>query len=350
MISMKLRTIATTIAGNLALALVLFAHPSSALTVDVVSISPEPQMDITDMLSGAPTGVGMVGWLLDSDMEYTAVLSVDEAPAVVITPGADIAVDQPWVYDATAGTVTVIFTGTGLKQLSDGPDNAAIIAVVPPVAEGEDGPPVEMTGAWMSTNVQDWELIPPTQDNVAFGFSLTGPVGETGFFHMFMPQGIIDLLSEMNGKELTIQDLAVFNGNDQASMSITEIAGGAYIDINVTFAAAVVAPTANSNSVTKSITVQEQLPISLAANKTSLKKGATANLFGWLKSGRQNKSIEVWRKVEGESTFTKWKSTKTNKAGRYEVEFTARQSASYKVKYHTAGKVKSSSVETITVE
>ena len=348
---MNVRTLSAAVLANLVLALAIVARPTSAMTVEVVSISPEPQMDISDMMTDVPAGVGIAAWLLDDNVEYTAVLAVDEAPAVIINPGGDIDPEQPWVYDETTGTLTVVFTSTGLKQASDAdPDNASIIAVVPPVELGEDGPPVEMTGAWLNTNVQNWELIPPSPDNVAFGFSLTGPAGETGFFHMFMPETMVDLLSELSGEDLTIEDLAVFNGDNQSSMSITEIEGGAYIDINVTFSEAVVAPTAKNSSITKNITVQEQLPISLAANKTTVKSSGKAQLFGWLKSGQKDKTIEVWRKVKGAESFTKWKQVKTNKAGRYEVKFTPSKTASYKVKYKASGKTKVSSVTKITVQ
>lgn len=349
---MNIRTLSTAVFANLVLALAMFAHPTSAMTVEVVSISPEPQQDISDLMTDAPENVGIAAWLLDDGVEYTTVLAVDEAPAVVINIGGDMAQDQPWVYDEAAGTLTVVFTSTGIKQTSDdSPDNAAIIAVVPPVEIGEDGPPVEMTGAWLNTNVQDWELIPPSPDNIAFGFSLTGPTGETGFFHMFMPDTMVELLSELSGEDLTIEDLAVFNGDDQSSMSITEVEGGAYIDINVTFSEAVVTPSAKNGSVTKSITIQEQLPISLAANKTTVRSGGSkAHLFGWIKSGQKGKTIEVWRKVKGADSFTKWKHVKTDQNGRYEVEFTASQTAFYKVKSRAAGKIKTSSTTKITVQ
>ncbi len=338
--------------GICAAVIFLMARPSWALTVDVVSMTPTPQQDITDMIDDAPEGVGIVGWILEKDVEYTAVLAVDEAPAVVITPGGDVALDQPWVYDETNGQLTVVFTSTGLKQVGEdaGPENVAIIAVVPPVPLGEDGPPVEMTGATLSTNVQNWELIPPSENNHAFGFSLTGPEGETGFVHMYMPQGIIDLLSQFSGEELAIEDLAVFNGDSQSSMSITEVEGGAYIDINVTFTeAAVVSPTATNGSVTKSITVREQLPISLAVNKSEIKAGKTSRVFGWLKNGKKNETVTVWRKLKGENTFTKWKTVTTEQDGYYNVSFTARQTATYKAKYRTNKGVKVSTAEKITV-
>ncbi|MBI2410448.1 MAG: hypothetical protein HYV32_00935 [Candidatus Kerfeldbacteria bacterium] len=350
---MNKRSLFTTIsAGLLTFALLVLPHNSFALTAELVSITPEPQQDISDMMTGAPDGVSVFAWLTETDTEYTAVFSVDEEPAVIITPGGDIAPDNRWSYDEEGGTVTVPFTATGLKQTSDGPDNAAIVALVAAVEPGEDGPPEEMTGCWLSTNVQDWELIPPSEDNVAFGFSLTGPEGETGFFHMFMPDSMVDFMSEMSGEELTVEDLAVFNGDNQSSMSITPVDGGAMIDINVKFLSTAISATSEDDdgSITKEITVREQLPISLAANKTELKNGKQAQLFGWLKNGKKNKRVEIWRKKDGESAFTKWKNVRTKKNGKFTHTFIPRNTAIYKVKYRSDGSTMTSENQTITVE
>ncbi len=332
---------------------VLLPLPSRAFSGELVSITPEPLQDVSDMVGDVPENILVYAWLLEEGTDYTVVASVSEEPAVVITPGGDISLDTPWSYDADAGTVTVMFTATGLKQVGNdtGPDNAGLLAIVPPVPMGEDGPPAEMTGTWMATNVQEWELIPPSEESISFGFSLTGPAGETGFFHMFMPDAIIELMSEYSGQELTVQDLAVFNGDNQSSMSITEVDGGAYIDINVTFSSTTISATAKGDNggVTKEITVREQLPVSIAAAKTSVKEGKDARLFGWVKNGKKGQKVQVWRKQEGESEFTKWETAKIKKGGAYELEFTPEATATYRVKYRRNGKVKQSSVQTITV-
>lgn len=337
-------------ASVFAFAFVLLPHPGRAITGELVSITPEPQTDISDMVGDAPESVLIFAWLLEEGTDYTVVASVSEEPAVIITPGGDMSLDNPWSYDADAGTVTVTFTATGLKQTSGGPDNAGLLAIVAPVPLGEDGPPAEMIGTWFATDIQEWELIPPS-DNPSFGFTLTGPAGETGFFHMFMPDTIIELLSELSGEELTVQDLAVFNGDSQSSMSITEVEGGAYIDINVTFSSTTISATAKnaSGGVTKSITVREQLAVSIAAAKTSVKEGKNARLFGWVKNGKKGQKVQVWRKAEGETKFVKWETAKLKKGGAYELKFTPDATATYRVKYRKNGRVKQSETQTITV-
>lgn len=323
-----------------------------AFTAELQSISPEPTLDISDQITGAPDDVVLAGWVgIEEDTEYTAVFTADESPAGVITPGGDMSLDTPWEYDATAGTVTVVFTGAGLKSTDDSPSNMGIVALVGVVAEGEDGPPAEMTGFWLATDVMNWELIPPSpeQDTPAFGYSLTGPAGETGFLHMFMPTGIKDLLSQYSGQELSWDDLAVFSGDSQSSLSLTEVDGGAYIDINVVFSDTTTSVSVASSAVTKKLTVQEQLPVSLAASKTELKKNKTFDLYGWLKNGKKNQSVTVWRKQSGEKTFTKIDTLTTVKAGYFSETYTAKKTAKYKVKYRTSSGTKTSSVTTVTV-
>ncbi len=324
-----------------------------AFTAELQSISPEPTQDISDKITGVPDNVVIAGWVgIEEDIEYTAVFTVDESPAGVITPGGDMSLDTPWEYDATAGTVTVTFTGSGLKSVNDEmPDNVGLVALVGVVAEGEDGPPAVMTGFWLSTDVQDWVLIPPSpeQDIPAFGYSLTGPAGETGFLHMFMPTGVKDLMSQYSGQELDWEDLAVFSGDSQSSLSITEVEGGAYIDINVVFSDTTTSVSVASSSVTKELTVQKQLPISLAASKTEVKKNKEFDLYGWLKNGKKNQTVTVWRKLSGEKTFTKIDTLTTVKAGYFLETYTTTKTTKYKVKYGTGSSAKVSAVQTVTV-
>lgn len=339
----------------------LFPLSAMAFTADLQSISPTPQQDISDMMGSAPERVVLAGWVIDeTDIQngttYTAVFSVDEEPAGVIAPGTTMSVDAPPVYDAATGTYTVQFVPSGMKQPtdSDSPENVAIIALVG-VADntaGEDGPPAEMTGFWLSTNVQNWALIPPSPDQAtpAFGYSLTGPIGETGSMTVFMPDGIKNLLSTYSGQTLTWADLAVFDGDNQASLDITKVTGGAVFDLNVIFSeSATTTPSAKTTTVTKTLTVQKQLPISLVASKTELNKGKQFSLYGWLKNGKQNQTITVWQKKSGDSNYTKIDTLTTAAAGYYTQTYTAKTTAKYKVKYHKNGKTITSTAIAVTV-
>lgn len=315
-----------------------WAQPSLAFTADLVSITPDAT-DMTDQLQGggAPAGVALFGWLGTVDTDYTAVFSVDESPAMIVSPGADLSTDNAWSYDADAGTVTVNFTLKGLIGSDEFPIpdgmGMTIVALVPSSDDGS-GPPVEMTGGWFATNLQSWEIVPPSPENVAFGFNLTGPSGETGYFHMFMPTSLIDLMGQMRGENLTVDDLAVFNGDYQSSMSVTEVTGGAYIDINVTFNDTSTTVSATSD-VTKSITAAPRLALSLAAKKTSITSGSKAKLYGWINKNKANKTVEIWSKASGAKKFTKLTSVKTDDTGYFYSNQKLKKTTKFKAIYRS---------------
>lgn len=324
----------------------LVPAPSLAFSASPVSIAPEAQA-IDMQGNDAPEGVVLFGWFTESGKSYTAVLSVDEEPAMVVAPGADLSLETPWTYDADAQTITVPFTAKTMiggdmpEQMPEGM-SVSIIAMVPVVPEGEDGPPEAMKTGWMATNLQQWELIPPTPDTPYFGYQLTGPEGKQGFFHMFIPDAVVELMSQMAGKTITIDELAVFNGDQQASLAIEEVEGGAFVSIKVVFSktentviATSVNAQASSANVTKTITVRPQQTVSMTAKKTTLKKGKDLELFGWLKNGKKDQSVIIYQKKSGEKKFTVLKTVKTKKDGYYALKINAENTATYKAKYQT---------------
>jgi hypothetical protein len=224
-----------------------------------------------------------------------------------------------------------------------------MVAVAWPVELGQDGPTTEFAGGWMSTNLQDWQMIPPSPGNPAFGYELSGPEGETGYFHMFIPQATIDLLSELEGIDLSIDDLAVFEDDEQSSISVSEYDTGVYtgalININVTFTEDATTTETLSTNVTKKLTVAKQEALSITAQKSSLKKNKTAHLFGWLKSGKKGKAITLWRKLNGASKYKKIDTGTTLKDGYYEFDSVVKKTAKYKVKCNH----KTSSIKRITI-
>ncbi len=330
--------------------LAVMPKPSRAFSAELVSVSPEVFMDISDQVGpgpeeeGAPT-MEVFGWVTQTDVEYTAVFTVDEEPAMLVTPGGDVSLTTRPSYNADTGEYTVVFTATGLvpsdaEKMEGLPEGygASIVGMIGAVAIGENGPPAEMRGGWLSTDLQQWELIPPSEETVAFGFNLTGDEGETGYFHMFIPDAIIDLLGQFSGKDLTAQDLAVFNGDEQASLSVTEMDGGAYVDINVTFEAEITTlgiSAVAANSITKSITAAPKLPVSLAASKTVIAKGSTTRLYGWLKNGKKGETVTVWYKAKGQDSFKKLSKLTTGEDGYFKSKVQPNKTTTYKIKYKT---------------
>lgn len=312
---------------------------ASALEAELVSITPDAQ-DISDQIGGGdiPENIVIFGFLTTIDEAYTAIFSVSECPAMVVTPGADIAEDNRWSCDTESKELIVPFTA---KELMDEGDKgmpegstSTMIALVPVAAPQTDGPPEEMRGGWMSTNISEWELIPPGEEQPYFGYKLTGLSGTEGFFHMFIPDAIIELLSEFSGKELTMNDLAVFNGDAQASLAIEQVTGGALVNINVIFAANnTTVESQGSQSVTKELTVREQLNVSLAAKKTTLNQGQKTTMYGWVKDGKANETVTIYRKLKGQKKFTKFMVLKTDKNGYFSKKLNPAKTATYRAEY-----------------
>lgn len=328
--------------------------PGKTLTAELQSMTPSAQ-DITDQIpddqQGPPEGVAFFVFLGEPGIEYAAVFSVDSEPAMVVTPGADVSLTKRWSYNDEDKTITVNITGKGFAKgiQEDMPEGKIvfIVAIVPIAPEGTDGPPEAMKGGWMSMNLEEWELIPPHEGASMFGFKLTGPEGSSGFFRMFIPTSLIDLLSQFSGHAIPIQDLAVFQGNEQASMEIRAVDNGAYIDIAVAFSSdSIGVSTMKQKTITKQITVREQLPISLVAKKATVKKNKPIELYGWIKNGKSKQSVIVMRKAKGEKKYQTWKTTTTKKNGYFIVKEKSETTAVYQAVYQK----KKSSEAKITVK
>lgn len=351
---MNIRLLALTV-PLFGLGLFLAPQPSQAMTATLVSITPNAT-DISSQIQ-LPEGVEGFGFLGTTDQAYELVVSVDEQPAMVVVNGGEMDLDQNWVYDSVGSRVIVNFTSTGLKgdDITGIPEGTApfVIALVPVVEEGQDGPPEAMRGAWLSTDVMNWSLIAPSQEKPYFGFELTGPSGETGFLHMYVPSTVIDLLSEYSGQDLSAESMAVFENSDQSSSSVTDVDGSAYIDINVTFSNNITSPAgATTTDVVKEITAGAKLPVSLAATKYSVNKGNKTTLYGWIKSGKADKTVTLWRKIKGADEYVKIDTLTTDENGYFSTKVEINKTANYKVKYkRTSGvEAKISPVQKVSVK
>lgn len=217
--------------------------------------------------------------------------------------------------------------------------------------EPNNGPPASMGGGYISTTVQNFQIIPPSDPNdPAIGVSLTGPVGISGYFKMYLPPSMLTLMGTMSGKTMAAADMAVFIDDDQASMSVTETtSGGALIDINITFTEDDTSTAAlASTDVTKEIITKEKLALSASFKKASVSKGKTAKLYGWKKSGYQNKSVNIYKKKKGATSYSLVETLKLNSTGYYKYSFKTNKKGTYYYKVK-CGKI-SSEKQTLTIE
>lgn len=332
-------------------ALVLYALPVRAFGATVELVSSGDAVDLTDTVNlqspGSDVNIFAFGGV--EDVTYELVFTSDTAPTMIITPGADMENANDWDYDAATGLVTMRVTYKGIVTDTQDENSERDMFIIALVFSSGDltagGAPVEMIGSALATNLLQWLIIPPQPDAPYFGFQLTGTPGTTGFFHMFIPATAIEYISTMSGEELTPESMAVFVDDQQASMSITEVDGGAYIDINITFAADTLGVSA-TDSITKTVTAGARETVSLVAKKETLAKGATAKLFGWIDKMKAGKEVVLYRKLKGEEKFTIWKTLETNSQGYFKVNYTAKKTAKFKAKYKTT----STDTVTVTVE
>lgn len=339
----------TTLFGSSLLVSAFLYYPSVAAasaTVELVSVTPDAEQIDTSQMQ-PPEDVQLFAFTGTADQAYDLQFSSTESPAVVIGINGDMTPEQNWSYDENTNIVSVHlqYTGTTARgeNTQEGNDpmaNSFMLAFVFAVEHGQDGPPVEMTGSWFTTNVQQWELIPPSPDKPAFGYKLSGSAGTQGFFHMFIPDSMIELLGKMSGKALTINDLAVFNGDAQSSLAVQAVTGGALVEINILFKEDLNTvkrdPTSNHYSaslISKTITVQEQLPFSLTPTLSTVKKGKKVQLYGWISTGTPKTTMKIWRKLAGESDYTPWQILKLKKNGYFLKKFKPQSTATYKATY-----------------
>lgn len=182
----------------------------------------------------------------------------------------------------------------------------------------EPGLPHAMSGGYVATTVLNWKILPPEKREPGMGVSLSGEKGSSGYFNMFVPAAMFDFMKQMTGKKSSVKDLAVFIDNEQASVSVTELNGGGFIDINITFTSGDTS-TADAlgaaKKITKKVVAKNKLALSLATRKERIKTGKSARLYGWLKTGKRNQEITLLRKKKGESSFQEITKVETKKRG-----------------------------------
>lgn len=236
----------------------------------------------------------------------------------------------------------MVYVATGTDPSLENPEQAG-------------GPPASMGGGYISTTVQEFQITPPSNPNdFGFGLTLSGPEGVTGFFNMYMPSTMLDLMSTMSGKTITVADMAVYIDDMQASTSITETAaGGALINIDITFTSGDTSTTssiaADDGTITKSIEAKEQQDLSIALTESVVTRKHQTTLYGWLASGLNHKKIKIYQKKVGHKKYTLVKQKRTNEEGYYAWTFKAKKQLMKKGEYKFKAKYGSTYSDVITL-
>lgn len=314
------------VAAALTLAFAFLPFATNAETT--IAAMPTGTTDITEEVFGeeeAPGDSAVFAFNVPTEGETYSFSFQDEeeCPAVVLAFGGLMTEEANWTCNAETYLTTVTVEHTGfvsgvfdegeeaegdLEEEHDDIENILIIGMTNVAPDGngpsenerylEDG---QYSGMHMSTNVSEWLMVPPSPDNIAFGFSLTGPFGEQGFFRFFLPDGTIDSLSMLAEEELTAEDLVVYNDGNQASLAVEDVDNGAMVDINVLFVPTISTVPAFSGAengprmITKTLAAGQAQDISLAAKKTRLKKGRKTVMYGWVQGASKGDKVRIDR-------------------------------------------------------
>jgi hypothetical protein len=321
---------------------------------EIPSQPPDPNI-VEDTLGvgyGAP-GVTYTGVFTLTGTEEEVAL----APMVLVSGGKI----QSYSWDATAHQMTIVWVGDqfvipGQTELS----NESAFAFIKPGADHSPanpqtvGPPASMAGGYISTNIMDWRINPPSSpEETGFGLTLNGPSGFEGYFTMKMPSRMLSLMSLMSGKAITADDLAVFIDGYQSSVNKTVAPdGGVIFDIGVTFTAnntqtsAVAAFNGSAKTVSKTVMAQRMKKLSAAFKKGKVKKDKLAKLYGWFKNAKKNRKLMVYAKRKGEKKYEFVEEIKVkNNKGLYRYAFEPEEEGTYFYQIRSKnGKVKSQGV------
>jgi len=320
----------------LALAAVVIPASANGAIASNCSISPDSAQLLEGSVPPQPGVELFVYAAAATGVEYTFECDVTEQPASVVILPAEM---KSVTYSSGTGRLSVIFTHVNYVEGSNVPAPPGTTTFsIALVSAQPGGVPVEMRGSWMATNIPPfgvdpsgaggWELIPPSEQNLYFGYRLNGPEGSTAFFQMFIPESMRVLLEQalslIGGSPVTVEwsDLAVFNDSEQASMSITALPeGGALVDILVLFTAGATelpdnedgaeaaslrfAPRPSAGGIDKNITVREAQTVSLTADDITPARDQAVKLYGWAKDCTPGSIVKLTSSIAAKAAQAK---------------------------------------------
>lgn len=309
------------------------APAKAAFDITLDSVSPTDATEVTDLSSSGDMIMKYFSYTNPVGTEYTFQFSIsnsDGTPVLycplLVTGGVKV---KSFTYDSSTQKITLVAT----TEVANTPETSTLISLIfSPLAENIVYPPVSAAGAYIASTVSEFSLALPQPGAPEMGIWLTADQNYSTFFNMWVPPATLAYMSELSGKTITVKDLAVFIDDKQASANVTELNGGGFIDINITFASGDTTTGAarqNGEKITKEIVAKPKLPLSLAAKKEMVKKNKNAELYGWLENGKKNQKITIWRKKKGEKKYTKTATIKTKTAGYFYCKFKAKKRGTY---------------------
>lgn len=285
------------------------------------------------------------------------------APVLVISGGKI----QSYAWDSTTHKATVVWIGDEYEVTTQHQKvtASAIVFIRPALTNPTKTnfksvePPTAMAGGYISTGIKNWTISTPSVvGNFGFGLSMTGISGSKSYFKMYVPKNMLDVFTSMGKLTVLRKHLAIFMNDYQSFIKKTKTAdGGAIFNLETTFSAGntettaltttlakvtksapvISKPQKNISTVTKTITVQKKKKLSTAFKKGNLNLGQNAKLYGWLRNMEKGKTIKIYYKKKGTTTYKYLTAVKTvNLKGYYSYEFTTTKVGTYNYKVKNA--------------
>jgi len=198
--------------------------------------------------------------------------------------------------------------------------------------------PAEANGLQIIHKADAWSFLPVGDDDgdkksSSVRLSLTSKPGQKENFGIFLPQALLNKWG-LDSKNTA----AIVDGNRVAAV-LTEKAdpAGQMVNFSFTYPVSV-------------ISVGKAMPLSLSANKKSIKKGKKVKLFGWISPLKKGAKVKMLRKLKGEASYKEIAESKTNAGGYYKSSDSPSATALYKAVTNKGKKRIASKAKKVTVK
>jgi len=198
--------------------------------------------------------------------------------------------------------------------------------------------PTEASGLQIFHKAYSWSVLPVGDDDgdkkvSSVRLNLVGKPGQKENFGIFLPQALL------NKWGLNSTNTAAIVGGERVAATVNNKVNpeGQMVNFSFTYPVSVVS-------------VGKAMPLSLSANKKSIKKGKKVKLFGWISPLKKGAKVKILRKLKGETVYKEIAESKTNAGGYFKRSDKPAETALYKAATSKGKKRITSKAKKVTVK
>jgi hypothetical protein len=198
--------------------------------------------------------------------------------------------------------------------------------------------PAEANGLQIIHKASSWSFLPVGDDDgdkksSSVRLSLTSKPGEKESFGIFLPQALL-------GKwGISSKNVAAVVDGDRVAATVNKNSNPQGLMVNFSFTYPI-----------SVVSVGKAMPLSLSANKKSIKGGKLVKLYGWVNPKRKGAKVKVLRKLKGKSAYEEVAAANTNSSGYYKYSDKPSRTAFYKAVMSRGAKRITSKVKKVIVK